>query len=246
MGTFCRGEVHINYEVRGNPDGFPILLIALGGMRSAFGLWPRAPWNPLERLEADYKIIAMDQRNAGSSRAPVSADDGWEVYTADQLALLDHLGVESFMVLGMCIGGPYLFGLMKAAPERVVACVMFQPIGLDNNRADFYAMFDAWASELAPDHPEADEAAWSSFREHMFGGDFLFNTTPDEVRACQTPILLFMGDDLYHPQSISREIAELAPAVTFVEAWKDASLIAETDRKIRDFLGVHASRSAGS
>ena len=34
-------------------------------------------------------------------------------------------------------------------------------------------------------------------------------------------MLVLMGDDLYHPQSTSREIADLAPNATLIENWKD-------------------------
>ena len=61
----------------------------------------------------------MDQRNAGQSTAPVSGDDGWHTYTEDHLALLGHLNISQADVMGDCIGGPYAFGLMKAAPTRV-------------------------------------------------------------------------------------------------------------------------------
>ena len=44
--------------------------------------------NVPEALSPHFRVIAMDQRNAGASRAPVSADDGWHTYTRDQLALL--------------------------------------------------------------------------------------------------------------------------------------------------------------
>lgn len=237
MPLFERGEVAIHYEVDG--DGFPVLLIAPGGLRSAATVWERAPWNPRARLSGDFQVIAMDQRNAGASRGPIGETDGWSTYTGDQVALIDHLAIDRFHVVGMCIGGSYIMGLIRALPDRVQSAVMLQPIGLDGNRDAFYALFDAWAVELGPSHPEADGGAWASFREAMFGGDFMFNTSRDDVAACSTPLLVMMGDDLYHPQSISRAIAELAPNVTFVEQWKEASQLGATDEAIKRFLAAN-------
>ncbi len=96
----------------------------------------------------------MDQRNAGQSSARVSPTDGWHVFTEDQLALMDHVGANRFHVAGMCIGGPYALGLIQAAPERVASAVLFQTIGLSDNRQAFYEMFDGWTAEQHPAHPE--------------------------------------------------------------------------------------------
>lgn len=192
-------------------------------MKSAISFWYSTPWNPIEQLSGDYRVIAMDQRNAGQSTAPIRGDDGWHTYIGDQLALMDHLGVDQFHVAGMCIGGPYSMGLIQAAPERVASNVLFQPIGLDDNRDAFYDMFDSWAKELrATSHTEVAADDWARFRSNLYDGDFLFNVDRDFVRACDTPLLVLAGDDLYHPASTSREIAELAPNVEFIESWKES------------------------
>lgn len=239
MAFFERDEkTRIRYATGGNPDGAPILLIAPGGMRSSMAHWSRIGWDPRQVL-SDRRWVAMDQRNAGESVAPVTANDGWHTYTEDQLALMDHLEIERFDVLGMCIGGPYIMGLIQHAPERVVSAVMLQPIGLDDNRAAFYEMFDAWASDIAAEHPEASTETWASFRSNLYDGDFLFNTNRATAAACQHPVFLAMGDDRYHPQSISRELAELLPNATFVEAWKRPELMEQTTTRIRDFLSEH-------
>jgi len=241
MPVFERGDVRIAYEVRGPKGGFPLLLIAPGGMRSARRFWPASPWNPLAQLSTDFRVIAMDQRNAGESTAPVSALDGWSTYTADQLGLMDHLGVDSFVVVGMCIGGPYIMGLHQAAPQRVRAAIMMQPIGVDDNRTSFLKMFDAWAEGIAEHHPEADAATWAAFRAAMFGGDFMFNTSREVVAACQMPILLLRGDDHYHPASISDDVAKLAPNVTYIDTWKQESLVEQTQTAVLDFLRRHTA-----
>ena len=218
MALFERDDITLYYEDHG--AGFPVLLFAPGGMRSAATFWEGSPFNPIVELSTRFRVIAMDQRNAGRSRAPVSADDGWHTYTADHIALLDHLGIERTHVLGGCIGGPYCLGMIQAAPDRVASAVLQQSIGFEDNRQLFYDMFQGWADDIAPDHPEADEAAWRSFRSNMYDGDFDFNVGRDFVASCETPMLVLMGSDPYHPESTSREIAALAPNATLVERWK--------------------------
>jgi len=238
MSSFEHGAASIHYDIEG--EGFPVLLIAPGGMRSANELWNGMPWNP-RSLADTYRVIGMDQRNAGRSTAPVSADDGWATYTADQLALLDHLDVDRCHVVGMCIGGPYIAGLLNTAPERFASAVMLQPVGIEpdgSNRSAFYEMFDRWVG-AQPEKRGVDEATWSSFRSNMWDGEFVLTATDDQVAAFDTPILVAMGNDLHHPQATSRRIVALASNVTFVSSWKEGDALAAFDHIARGFLAGH-------
>ena len=89
-----------------------------------------------------------------------------------------------------CIGGPYIMGLIQAAPQRIASAVIFQTIGLDNNRQAFYEMFDNWAQDLKPKRPEVSDEAWESFKHTMYDGEFLFNVSREFVAHCQTPMLV--------------------------------------------------------
>lgn len=241
MPTFVHDNANLYYEVHGHAtDAFPVLLFAPGGLRSAIPLWYRSPWNPIEALSGQFKVIAMDQRNAGHSVAPIAGDDGWHTYTADHLALLDHLNIDRCHLLGGCIGGPYCFGLIEAAPDRIAAAVIQQTIGNDGtNAAVFRDLFNDWAEENKALHPETSDDDWASFGRQMFGGDFVYNVSRDFLQACPTPLLVLMGRDAYHPEATSREIARLAPNAVLVEHWQDPEVVGETPRLVRDFLGAH-------
>lgn len=239
MPIFERDDVRLYYEEHGS--GFPVLLIAPGGMRSSVPYWKNAPWNPIEQLSPHYRVIAMDQRNAGQSTAPVRATDGWHVYTQDQLALLDHLGIDRFHVAGMCIGGAFCLGLAEAAPSRVASAVLMQPIGLRDNREAFLALFDSWADELETTRDDV-AGARDAFKQAMYGGDFVFTVSRDFVSRCQTPLLVLRGNDRYHPEETSREIARLAPDATLVEHWKEPAHIAAAKDAMERFLAAHTPR----
>jgi pimeloyl-ACP methyl ester carboxylesterase len=241
MPTFERDGISIYYEVHG--QGFPLLLFAPGGVRSSIPIWSRAPYDPVRELSDSYRVIALDQRNAGRSRAPVRGSDGWQVYTDDHLALLDHLGVERAHLLGSCIGPSFALALIAAAPERVTAAVLQQPIGAtEENRPLFRASFDSWAEELAPGHPEASPQDFAAFRERLFGGDFVFSVSREVVRTSRTPLLVLAGNDAHHPHETSREIASLAQHVDFVERWKEPELVPEAIQRARAFLKAHTPR----
>ncbi|HKI74274.1 MAG TPA: alpha/beta hydrolase [Pseudomonadales bacterium] len=237
MPVFTRDDISIHYEISG--EGFPVLLFAPGGMRSAIRFWSGGQWNPIEALSPHFQVIAMDQRNAGESSAPVTAADGWHSYTEDHIALLDHLQIDKCHLLGGCIGGPYCLGVMQAAPERVAAAVLQQTIGLDDNRQAFYEMFDGWAETLRQARPDIKATDLAQFRGNMYDGDFVFNVDRDFVRNCQIPMLVLMGNDLYHPQSTSREIAAIAPDATLVESWKEPEVIERTVQTVTSFLTAH-------
>ena len=244
MTAFERGDAVIHYDDEGIPDGFPVLLIAPGGMRSFNDKWNEMPWNPRTALADRFRVIGMDQRNAGRSTAPVTADSGWATYRDDQLALLDELGIERCHVVGMCIGGPYIAGLLTAAPERFASAVLLQPVGIDGNREAFYDIFDRWKADLESTHPEADDGDWSSYRSNMWDGEFVLTATRDDMAVVDVPMLVAMGNDVYHPQSTSREIAALAPDVTFIEHWKEDECLPATDAAIKNFLANHTPAGA--
>ncbi len=238
MPVFERGDVKIYYEVHG--EGFPVLLLAPGGMRSSTPIWENVPYNPIEQLAPHFQVIAMDQRNAGQSTAPITGADGWGDYTDDQVALLDHLGVDRFHAAGMCIGGSFIMGLVGAVPDRIVAAVMLQPIGFDDNRQTFAELFDGWSEDLKAKHPSVSEDDWAAFRSTMFGGDFLFNVGEDAVANCPIPLLVLMGTDVYHPEATSRRVAELAPRATLIEHWKEPEHQPAASAAIEAFLAEHS------
>jgi pimeloyl-ACP methyl ester carboxylesterase len=237
MPTFTRGDATIYYEEYGS--GYPLVLFAPGGMRSTIAFWRRSPFDPTVALADQFRVIAMDQRNAGQSRGPIR-DDDWATYTADHVALLDHLGIERCHVMGGCIGSSYCLGISEAVPGRITAAVLQNPIGLSSgNRDEFRKMFDEWAAEVAPQHPEADAATFAAFRERLFGGDFVFSVSTEYVRTCPVPLLVLPGDDNFHPAATAREIVELAPRAELVPVWRTPEVIDETVRRVRAFLTAH-------
>jgi pimeloyl-ACP methyl ester carboxylesterase len=179
--------------------------------------------------------------HTGTSFAPVIAGDGWGSYAGDQLALMDHLGIETFAVVGMCIGGAFIMRLLEEALERVTAAVALQPIGLDGNRDAFLGLFDAWRREVAGQHPEARDADWKAFRSALFGADRLTWSVDDELLPTVTqPLLVLQGDDEFHPSSVSQKLAMQVPSASLVERWKDPVDAPAADAAIKEFLAAHA------
>jgi pimeloyl-ACP methyl ester carboxylesterase len=238
---FAHGETTIYYEEKGS--GFPLLLIAPGAMNSAIELWSGATLNPLEVYREDFRLIAMDQRNAGRSTGPLEVDDPWGAYARDQLALLDHLGVQSFHVLGACIGCSFALKLIEQAPERVLTAVLEQPVGVTGENEQLYeAMWRGWGDQLLLKRDDVDPDQLETFGTRMFAGDFVLSVSRDFVRNCATPLLVLPGVDRYHPSATGREIAGLAREARLVEPWKDPQHVDPATAAVRDFLQAHIPR----
>ena len=92
MSFYEKGPVRIRYEEAG--AGFPLLLIAGGGLNSTMSRLISSPFNPIEEFKGEYRCIYADLRNAndGQSSGPLEIDRPWDSYTDDHLGLMDHLG----------------------------------------------------------------------------------------------------------------------------------------------------------
>jgi pimeloyl-ACP methyl ester carboxylesterase len=251
MSFYQKGAVRISYEEAGS--GFPLLLIAGGGLNSTISNLTRSsPFNPIEEFKHEYRCIASDLRNAngGQSSGPLEIDRPWDAYTDDHLGLMDHLGIDKFMVLGFCIGGPFIWNLLRRAPDRIVAAVLAQPSGSRPEKRDhFYeGNMKTWGPELSKRRPDITMETVDKFLTRMYrtNPDFVFTVTRDFVRNCQTPVLILPDDVPAHPYAVAMEAAMLAPnAEVSMFPWKEPKeRIPLAVRQIRSFLRAHRSASA--
>ena len=202
---------------------------------------PPRPWNDwTEELESRYRVIAMDQRNAGQSRGTIAPDHGWHTYAADHLALMEHLGFERFHTLGGCIGSSYCLKLCEIAPERITAAVLQNPIGLHPEFPSYFPeSHAAWTTEQLAARSDLDRAAVESFGRNMWGRDFVFSVTREFARRCPVPCLVLPGDDTPHPAVIGAELADLLPKAEQMSPWKGPALLDEQCERVINFLEKH-------
>lgn len=243
MPIYEKGAVKIHYEVAGS--GPPLLVIPGGGLNAAISyLSERTPFNPMTVLSDEYRCVTMDLRNAisGGSSGPVEVDRPWESYVEDQLGLMTHLGFDRFMVIGFCIGGPFIWKMLQMAPERVIAAVPATPSGLRPSAPDLFFKNNManWAPQLCAKRPDVTMAMCEAFLKKMYyePNDFVFSVTRDFVRTVKTPVLVMPDDVEAHPYAIAEETALLAPnaEMTFFP-WKEPKdRIALGVRHLRTFL----------
>jgi len=240
MPTIQHNGARIYFEEHGK--GFPILTFAPAGVQSTIAVWsqPMAPINPVTEWASKYRVIVMDQRNAGGqSWAPITAQDGWHSFAADHLAILDHLKIERCHLYGQCIGGSFIMALLKAQPQRFAGAVLAQPIGrvgaLPPGRA---ARFDQWAKGLT-DHPELTEAALDAYYRNLYEKGFLYSVDREFVKGCRTPCLVMAGNDEVHPFAIAEETAKLLPDAEFIPEWKTGEALVAAKQRVAAFLARH-------
>jgi pimeloyl-ACP methyl ester carboxylesterase len=239
MSFYERGDVRIHYQELGS--GYPVLLFAPGLMRSSHEIWLRQDLKPHELLPDSFRVISMDQRNAGASTAPIKATDSWVDYARDAVGLIDHLGLERLHVWGRCIGPSFAMKVLEQLGDRasmITAFIDHAPIGLNaTNRGHFMHGFYEWAEELPQGTfpgPASFDPTAASLCENLFGGEFVFSVSRDFVRTIKTPMLILPGRDLAHPEETAMETARLVPHAQVRERWYDD--LPAAGQAVKDFL----------
>jgi proline iminopeptidase len=114
----------LHYEVRGDPDGIPAVVLH-GGPGSGAGPWWAGFFDPRR-----YRVVLPDQRGAGRS-TPSAADPTTHLsvnttahLVADLERMRTHLGVDRWVLLGGSWGSTLALTYAVTNPERVRAAVL--------------------------------------------------------------------------------------------------------------------------
>jgi pimeloyl-ACP methyl ester carboxylesterase len=250
-GSFTeKGPVRIHFEENGS--GFPLLCISGGGLNSSISGLRTGPFDPIAEFQTEYRCIAADLRNSnlGQSTGPLDIERPWDAHTDDQLGVMDHLGIDKFMVIGFCIGGPFIWNLLKRAPDRIVAAVLAQPSGFRPEMPTLYydTNMSGWGPDLVKRRVDISMATVEKYLTKMYRNnpDFVLTVTRDFVRHCQTPVLIMPDDIPPHPYAVAMESAMLAPkAEVTMFPWKEPKeRIPLALRQVHSFLKAHRPASA--
>ena len=119
--------------------------------------------------------------------------------------------------MGFCIGGPFIWSLLKRAPNRIPAAVLAQAGGLASGDAATLPtqayFWKSWGPALLAKRPEDPTTQTTrpicdqDVRNQS--PDFVFTVTRDFVRNCQNPILILPDDVPAHPYAVAMECAML-------------------------------------
>ncbi|QRO01267.1 alpha/beta fold hydrolase [Archangium violaceum] len=206
--------IDLSYEVRGH--GEPLLL--LHGFTGAGSDW-RYVFD-LDALAREFQLIIPDLRGHGGSTNP-SGTLTMRQCALDVLALLDQLGIEQPLAIGLSFGGNTLLHLATLRPQRVrrMVIVAATPYYPTQARKLMAAMTEEtrspaeWA-EMRGRHVHGDEqirALWRIGRGFADSYDDM-NFTGPLLSTIVAPTLVVNGDhDPLYPPELSLELFRSIP-----------------------------------
>ena len=107
--------IHINYQIEG--EGHPLLMVA--GLGADLSIWNRQ----VPVLSKHYKLIRFDNRGVGKSDKPVG-EYSTKIMADDAVGLLDALGIDKAIVLGISMGGMIAQEISITHPQRVSKLIL--------------------------------------------------------------------------------------------------------------------------
>lgn len=115
------------WEVRGNPDGLPVLIVH-GGPGAGRSRSAHKSFDP-ER----FNVVSFDQRGCGDS-VPSAADPGTDTryntttHLLDHMEMLrEHLGIDRWLLYGGSWASTLILAYAQRHPERVVGIILIGP-----------------------------------------------------------------------------------------------------------------------
>jgi pimeloyl-ACP methyl ester carboxylesterase len=130
VATAVIDGIETRYEVVG--AGPPLLMYAPGGFDATIEKWSTqgiyARIKPIDHLSRHFRCIVFDRRECGRSRGRIERVT-WTHYVDQGRGLLDHLRIDKAYLMGGCMGCAPVYAFAVAHPERVLAQVLFWPVG---------------------------------------------------------------------------------------------------------------------
>ena len=114
-------DVHLRDE--GGPEAPPIVFVH--GHSEDLHTWNRL----VERLVESFRVIRFDLRRHGLTGPAPDNEYGIENYVSDLSMVIDHLGIDSFVLVGHSMGGRISVRYTMGNPERVNGLILLSASG---------------------------------------------------------------------------------------------------------------------
>ena len=160
------GDIRLNYQLHGDPEGPPLVLIhALG---TDLRLWDKI----LPLLPRGLRVLRYSLRGHGLSDAP-NPPYPMGTLVRDAERLMEHVGMRDALVVGLSIGGLVAQGLAVKRLDLVRALVL-------SNTASKIGTAEIWRQRIALIEDKGLEAIADATLERWFPKPF---RQTDEARA---------------------------------------------------------------
>jgi proline iminopeptidase len=240
----------VYWEVCGNPDGKPVVVLH-GGPGSGSAPLTRRHFDP-----AAYRIVLFDQRGAGRSTPHVSepgvdlsVNTLWHL-VADMERLRAHLGIGRWQLFGGSWGATLALAYAETHPDRVSEIVLRGIFTARQGELDWiykrgasHLFPEDWAHYLAP-IPEAErDDPFSAYRRLVSDPDPAVNE-PAAVAwsAWEGAIVSVVPQarfrDVYTKPSVAVPFARIALHYFAHDAWLDPGQLIRDAGKLAGIPGV--------
>lgn len=105
------------YIDEGHPEGRPVVFI--GGQGTSLEAFQLTEFARSSRETLGLRVISVERNGFGESQFDPNL--GYADYTKEVLAVLEHLGIDKFVIMAISGGGAYAVQLAAAVPERVIS-----------------------------------------------------------------------------------------------------------------------------
>ena len=232
MPTAHLNGIDINYQLEG--EG-PETIVLINGLADALESWD---FQVPALLEAGLRVLRFDNRGIGATDAPEGPYTS-RMLADDAKALVDHLGLTDFHLMGVSMGGMISQEYALAYPEDLrsvtLACTYAAPGPFCSRMFSMwgdlapalgvpFVMRDVtlWAFTVPFFSERADDA--KEFEEAMAGLDMSVaaylsqlnviqtHDTTDRLAGLSVPTLVLAGEeDILIPTRLSNELHRLVP-----------------------------------
>lgn len=236
MPTAHLNDIDIHYRVEG--DG-PKTIVLVNGLADDLETWV---FQMEDFLAAGYRVVRFDNRGIGQSSKPAGPYTT-EMFANDTKALVDHLGIDRFHLMGVSMGGMIAQEYALAYPETLESVTFACTYGAPGPFCS--RMFTMWA-ELAPvmgvPFVMRDVTLWAfttkfftdreeELKEFETAMAYMDQPTPaylaqlhsirhhdtlDRIGSLRVPTLVLAGEeDILIPVSLSKALSEAIPGARF-------------------------------
>lgn len=176
-GSVDRDGLAVHYEVYG--DGSPTVYLLMPDVIVQSRAWKAQ----IPFLARFFRVVVSDPRGNGLSERPVSSDElADRLLLDDEWAVLDAVGADRAVIVGVCTGAGHALMLAAERPERALGVVAINPGMLLTEPLAHRIAFDF-------DEPRREYDGWQKQNRHYWRQDW-----PDFAR-------FFFGEMFPEPHS---------------------------------------------